>query len=121
MPSENSQSRTSVQSIVRRPWEFVCQWYGVDEIHASITRDRTLRQVGSLPPIPEDVYSREFAEWLAEQYRLAMRKGAELAASELCGGIRATLLQPQVWITESEREGWNVARREVERFIDGED
>ena len=113
MPSENSQSRTSVQSIVRRPWDFACQWYDVESIHHGINHDKSI--------VPADVYSREFAEFLAEQYRLAMRKGAELAASELCGGIRATLLQPQVWITESEREGWNVARREVERFIDGED
>lgn len=81
--SENAASRTSVDSIVRRPWEFACQWYDVDGIHRSITRSRLLRSIGDLPAVPEDVYSRDFAEWLADQYRLAMRKGAELAVAEM--------------------------------------
>lgn len=76
-------SRDAMESIVRSPWEFACNWYGVDEIHRSITRSRLLRSIGDLPPVPTDVYSREFAEWLADQYRLAMRKGAELAIREM--------------------------------------
>jgi len=76
-------NEAEVESIVRRPWDFVCKWYGVDEIHNSITRSRLLRSVGDLPQVPEDVYSREFAEFLTEQYRLAMRKGAELAVAEM--------------------------------------
>lgn len=120
MITDKTPSSTSVDSIVRRPWEFVCQWYDVDDIHRCIT-SKLNPVFGGSADIPKDTASREFAEWLAGEYRLAMRKGAELAASELCGGIRATLLQPQVWITESEREGWNVARQEVERFIDGRD
>lgn len=71
------------QSIVKHPWQFACQWYDVDGIHRSITRSRLLRSIGDVPPVPEDVYSIEFAEWLAEQYRLAMRKGAELAVLEM--------------------------------------
>lgn len=70
-------------SIVDTPWEFACKWYTVDEIHAAITRERRFHQTGDLKPVPEDIYSREFAEWLTEQYRLAMRKGAELATSEM--------------------------------------
>lgn len=85
-------------SIVDNPWDFSSKWYTVDEIHNSITRDKALLQVGSLPPVPEDVYSREFAEWLADQYRLAMRKGAELATREM---------QDRIDEIESEdREGW---------------
>lgn len=83
MTTEKTPSSTSVDSIVHRPWEFACQWYGVDEIHSAITRPRPLRAVGDLPPVPEDVYSREFAEWLAHQYRLAMRKGVEMATREM--------------------------------------
>lgn len=72
-----------MKSIVESPWEFACQWYGADEIHKSITRSPLLRSIGDMPPVPEDVYSPEFAEFLTEQYRLAMRKGAELAIAEM--------------------------------------
>lgn len=98
MNNENSQLSASVQSIVHRPWEFACKWYGVDEIHNSITRSRLLRSIGDLPPVPTDVYSREFAEWLADQYRLAMRKGAELATREMQDRIDE--------IEREDREGW---------------
>lgn len=77
----------SVDSIVHRPWEFACKWYGVDEIHYAITRENRLKQVGDLPPVPRDVESREFAEWLANQYRLAMCKGVELATRKIQGRI----------------------------------
>lgn len=70
-------------SIIRTPYQFATQWYDVDGIHRSITRSKQMRSVGDLPEVPEDVYSREFAEWLAGQYRLAMLKGAELAKQEL--------------------------------------
>jgi hypothetical protein len=72
----------SVQSIVRRPWELACQWYDVDDIHRCITQKLTPAFGGEID-IPNDVASREFAEWLADQYRLAMRKGAELAVQEM--------------------------------------
>jgi hypothetical protein len=83
MPNKNMPPSVSVDSIVSNPWQFACQWYDIDGIHRSITRSQLLRSLGDLPPVPEDVYSREFAEWLAEQYRLAMRKGAELAIAEM--------------------------------------
>lgn len=70
-------------SIVENPWQFACQWYGVDEIHYAINRERELKSPGDLPVVPSDVSSREFAEWLADQYRHAMRKGAELAINEM--------------------------------------
>lgn len=71
----SEQNEASVQSIVRRPWEFACQWYDVESIHHGINHDKSI--------VPADVYSREFAEFLAQQYRLAMRKGAELATCEM--------------------------------------
>ena len=71
----SEQNDASVHSIVRRPWDFACQWYDVESIHHGINHDKSI--------VPADVYSREFAEFLAEQYRLAMRKGAELAVAEM--------------------------------------
>ena len=83
MTTESASSVAPVHSIVRRPWEFACQWYGVDEIHHAINREERLKQPGDVPKVPADVTSREFAEWLANQYRHAMRKGAELAVAEM--------------------------------------
>lgn len=82
MTSQKDVGRASVQSIVRRPWEFACQWYDVDDIHRCITQKLTPAFGGEID-IPNNVASREFAEWLADQYRLAMRKGAELAVQEM--------------------------------------
>jgi hypothetical protein len=73
----------SVDSIIHHPWEFVCGWYNADDIHQALTRNESDRMPGDLPAVPADVYSREFAEWLTDQYRLAMRKGAELATREM--------------------------------------
>lgn len=59
------------------PIEFARQWYTVDQIEASIRRRcSALHPEGSR--MPEDVYSREFAEWLTLQYQLAMAKGIKL-------------------------------------------
>lgn len=70
------------QSIVHRPWEFACQWYGDAEIEQSIQRHLSLLYDGT-DRMPRDVASPEFAKWLANQYRHAMRKGAELAVAEM--------------------------------------
>ncbi|WP_037199292.1 hypothetical protein [Rhodopirellula baltica] len=96
MTSQKNVDRASVQSIVRRPWDFACQWYGVDEIHRAINREQRLKQIGDVPAVPTDVTSREFAEWLTDQYRLAMRKGAELATSELTQSVTSVLLHPEI-------------------------
>ena len=120
MPSENSQSRTSVQSIVRRPWEFACQWYDVDDIHRCITQKLQPAFGGNID-IPSDVASREFAEWLADQYRLAMRKGAELATNEMRDAIESKFRHPDTYIATYERDGWDHARRSVERWLEGDD
>lgn len=86
--SEFESAFAGPRTIVGHPWEFARKWYDVDEIHRSLTRAESMRQLGDLPPVPTDVYSREFAEWLAEQYRLAMLKGAELTAYEMKNRIR---------------------------------
>jgi hypothetical protein len=70
------------ESITKNPWLFACQWYKVDDVHSSITR-AGLSTFGEPIPVQKDVSSREFAEFLTDQYRLAMRKGAELAISEM--------------------------------------
>lgn len=55
-------------------WEFACSWYGVDEIYHSLSNPRFRRE----HTVPEDTRSREFAEWLTDQYRLAMAKGIQI-------------------------------------------
>ncbi len=45
--------------------------------------------------------------------RIASEKSADLA-----NGIKSLFRSPEVWITLDEREGWNLARREVERFME---
>lgn len=59
-------------------WEIATAWYTVDEIHRYILADGT-HVFGAKEPVPSDTKSREFAEWLTEQYRLAMAKGIDLA------------------------------------------
>lgn len=82
------QTRNPPPSIVRNPYEFSRAWYNVDEIHRSINRKNIEKQLGDLDPVPSDVTSRDFAEWMAGQYRLAMMKGASLAISEMMNNIR---------------------------------
>lgn len=59
-------------------WEFACEWYGVDEIHRSLTTAIHVNEAPKAAGIPTNPYSREFAQWLTEQYRLAMNKGIEI-------------------------------------------
>ncbi len=81
MSSEKTQPATRVQSIVQHPYQFACEWYRPDDIHRSILS--TQNSLGLKQSPPSDVFSREFAEFLADQYRLAMTKGAELAISAM--------------------------------------
>lgn len=81
MSSEKTESATRVRSIVQHPYQFACEWYRPEDIHRSILSTRNSLGVKQSPP--SDVFSREFAEFLADQYRLAMTKGAELAISEM--------------------------------------
>lgn len=60
------------------PMEFASDWYKAKEIHRAINDqlngfDDTIRK------IPRDVHSVEFAEWMANQYQLAMCKGMDIA------------------------------------------
>jgi hypothetical protein len=66
-------------------WETACKWYSPDEIHRTILAKQSkphLLDNWPNEPIPADVTSREFAEWLCDQYRLAMAKGIQLATKE---------------------------------------
>jgi hypothetical protein len=64
----------------RTPWDFACGWYTVDEIHRSILSRHKSGFVKT--EIPSDIESRDFADWLTEQYRLAMWKGIEVGQSD---------------------------------------
>jgi hypothetical protein len=79
--SEKTGPSTRVQSITQHPYQFACQWYKAEEIHRSILS--TQNSLGLKRSPPGDVFSQEFAEFLAEEYRLAMTKGAELAIAEM--------------------------------------
>ncbi len=76
VPNTAIESVKSWQIGGKIPWDFCCEWYGVDEIYESLNRKNPFPQPVL---VPGDVHSREFASWLAHQYRLAMHKGMELA------------------------------------------
>jgi hypothetical protein len=70
-------------------WEFACDWYQPESIAY------TMRSKSSGPiPSPKDVDA--FAAWLANEYRLAMNKGFEIAE-------RAAEDNRDHWKAESER------------------
>lgn len=64
----------------KTPWEFACDWYRPDDIERSIrlARHSIVDRTYEGSKVPVDVYSQEFAGWLALQYRLAMTKGIQL-------------------------------------------
>lgn len=54
---------------------FVYSWYPSEEIFRCLKQDLEAAH----GRMPRDISSIEFAEWLADQYRLAMLKGIDLA------------------------------------------
>jgi hypothetical protein len=70
-------------AITNNPWLFACEWYKIEHVHKKINIRNRHGEFGSEKAVPVDVKSREFAEWLTNEYRLAMQKGAELAISEM--------------------------------------
>ena len=105
MTSENGMPATRVHDIVRRPWEYACSWYKTDDIHRSLTQKSSFGEP-SHESIPKDTSSREFAEWLANEYRHAMRKGAEIATNEFKDFI-------------DRHDGW-AAKKELLHWLDAE-
>ena len=76
----------------KTPWEFACMWYQPGQIAYSIARSNAgfgsyaiESAMGQSSRIPKDVLSQEFAEWLTEQYRLAMAKGIEIGQRSRAG------------------------------------
>ena len=67
----------SMENHRRTPWEIAQSWYGAEDIHRAIQCSGS-GEFGAWSQIPANVKSREFAEWLTEQYRLAMAKGIQL-------------------------------------------
>ena len=66
---------------LRSGWDIACEWYQVEPIHRALTQAGE-RGFGLTAAVPRDVTSREFAEWITDQYRLAMVKGIQLARAE---------------------------------------
>lgn len=60
----------------KTPSQIASEWYTVDEVHRCLLAVAPERVMSEAVPI--DVTSREFAEWLTNQYRLAMAKGIQL-------------------------------------------
>lgn len=74
-PSEEKIAAASFDRVA-----FANGWYNADEIHNSINM-MPLRHT-----VPRDVRSKEFAEWLCEQYKYAMLKGMQVMAEKCRGG-----------------------------------
>ena len=62
----------NIENPRKTPFEIAEGWYQVDDIY---------RGIMSRVEEPRDTRSREFAEWLTSQYRLAMAKGIQLGRS----------------------------------------
>ena len=58
----------------KTPLEFAESWYSADSLRDSIKKTGV---------VPRDVYSQEFADWLAAQYQYAMARGISLAFNEV--------------------------------------
>lgn len=56
-------------------WQIACEWYAEDEIERCISKAGM--GLDNRDRVPFDIYSREFAVWLTNQYRLAMTKGIQ--------------------------------------------
>jgi hypothetical protein len=88
LPAQPTAPVPAGQAIDRRlegktPWDFACDWYKPDEIHRSLNARHDFEW--QLPP--DDTTGHKFAEWMAHQYRLAMRKGIELGFSAYEGKL----------------------------------
>ena len=65
---------------MKTAFEIASEWYTVDEVHWSVVEHKAV--LGSSIAVPPDVTSREFAEWLTDQYRLAMAKGIQIGRGQ---------------------------------------
>jgi hypothetical protein len=98
-------------------WEFCCDWYRPDEIERSIAESFWRPSaLGARPP--ENILSREFAEWLCDQYRLAMNKGIQVGKSQADSSLAAenATLKEQLAAKERECErlqAWHDIENEV--------
>ena len=61
-------------------FDFASRWYNADSVYSYIQRQHDGRPftMDQPDPMPVNVKSREFANWLTNQYRLAMAKGIEI-------------------------------------------
>lgn len=90
----------------KTPWEFACGWYSPDEIERCIAGNRS--EFGQWNNPPEDIHGRKFAEWMAHEYRLAMRKGIEI------GIVHASM---EVIAIERQLTAALAAQKDAERLL----
>lgn len=82
VPDVSDPTPATCPTIQGKPqWDFCCEWYRATEI-TRMLHDRIGNEV------PKDIYSFGFAEWLTNQYRLAMNKGMELMRAELSHSLK---------------------------------
>ena len=98
-------------SIVSNPWAFACQWYKPEAIQRAINQTVPITNYCDLERVPTDVTSLAFADWLTDQYRLAMAKGAQLATDEMKSLIGAS---------EEEANERRCSRRDCPRCYDAQ-
>lgn len=61
----------------KRAWETAKKWYKPCEIYERIQKANKILQVDT-ETIPVDIYSKEFSEWLTNEFVHAMAKGIQL-------------------------------------------
>lgn len=96
-------------------WEFACEWYTPGEIAWSIARHKNgfgalMIESPEHRKLPTDVYSQEFAEWLTEQYRLAMAKGIDIGEGFLTTQLASSQAEVERLRGEVERLSGRLVR-----------
>ena len=91
-------------SDLKTAWEFVREWYSDVEIQSAITHGDG--------DIPNETDTPEFAEWLTNQYRLAMAKGIDIARRESADELER--LRAEVAQLQNEAMALNHYRVQVE-------
>ena len=62
-------------------FDVASRWYNADSVYAYIQRQNSklpYTREQHIETMPRDVRTREFSNWLTNQYRLAMAKGIEI-------------------------------------------
>lgn len=80
--ASNKRAIAAMSMQKKTPIQIANEWYTVDEVHRSLNSTPIATRLALRATVPRDVTSREFAEWLCDQYRMAMAKGIQLGRGE---------------------------------------